>query len=55
MVVLVARGRRRSRGSMRGEVEKEREKKDDGRYIIFYTFEDDETGKGPPEGEGENG
>ncbi len=35
--------------------EKEREEKDDGRYIIFYTFEDDETGKGPPEGEGENG
>ena len=39
----------------RGEVEKERETKDDGRYIIFYTFENDETGKGPPEGEGENG
>ena len=24
-------------------MEKERETKDDGRYIIFYTFEDDET------------
>ena len=24
------------------KVEKERETKDDGRYIIFYTFEDDE-------------
>jgi len=23
-------------------VEKEREQKDDGRYIIFYTFEDEE-------------
>jgi hypothetical protein len=31
--------------------EKEREEKDDGRYIIFYTFEDDETGKVPPDGE----
>ena len=39
----------------RGEVEKEREEKDDGRYIIFYTFEGDETGKGPPDGEGGNG
>jgi len=39
----------------RGEVEKEREEKDDGRYIIYYTFEDDKTGKGPPDGEGENG
>ncbi len=39
----------------RGEVEKEREEKDDGRYIIFYTFEDDETGKGPPDGGGRNG
>ena len=38
----------------RGEVEKERAEKDDGRYIIFYTFEDDEAGKGPPEGEGSN-
>jgi hypothetical protein len=32
--------------------EKEREEKDDGRYIIYYTFEDDETGKDPPDGEG---
>jgi hypothetical protein len=24
------------------KVEKEREDKDDGRYIIFYTFEDEE-------------
>jgi hypothetical protein len=24
------------------EVKKEREAKDDGRYIIFYTFEDEE-------------
>ena len=39
----------------RGEVKKERETKEDGRYIIFYTFENDETGKGPPDGEGENG
>lgn len=36
----------------RGEVEKERETKDDGRYIIFYTFEDEEAGKACPDGEG---
>jgi hypothetical protein len=35
----------------RGEMEKERETKDDGRYIIFYTFEDEET-KPPSEEEG---
>ena len=35
----------------RGEVEKERAEKDDGRYIIFYTFEDDETRKARPDGE----
>ena len=35
-------------------LEKEREAKDDGRYIIFYTFGDDETGKARPDGE-ENG
>ena len=35
--------------------EKEREVKDDGRYIIFYTFEDDETGKVRPDGEEGNG
>ena len=27
------------------EVEKERETKEDGRYIIFYTFGDDEAGE----------
>jgi hypothetical protein len=27
------------------ELKKERETKDDGRYIIFYTFEDDEEGE----------
>ena len=32
--------------------EKECEEKDDGRYIIFYTFEDDEKGKARPDGEG---
>ena len=26
-------------------VKKEREPKDDGRYIIFYTFEDEENGE----------
>ena len=31
--------------------EKEREEKEDGRYIIFYTFEDDETRKARPDGE----
>ena len=30
---------------------KEREEKDDGRYIIFYTFEDEETGKAHPDAE----
>jgi hypothetical protein len=34
--------------------EKEREEKDDGRYIIYYTFGDDEAGKARPDGE-ENG
>jgi hypothetical protein len=34
--------------------EKEREEKDDGRYLIFYTFENDETGKVRPDGEGRN-
>lgn len=28
------------------EFEKEREIKDDGRYIIFYTFEGEEAGEG---------
>ena len=35
--------------------EKEREEKDDGRYIVYYTFEDDETGKVRADGEGGNG
>jgi hypothetical protein len=26
----------------KSELQKERETKDDGRYIIFYTFEDEE-------------
>jgi len=30
---------------------KEKEEKDDGRYIIFYTFEDDETEKRRPDAE----
>ena len=34
--------------------EKEREEKDDGRYLIFYTFENDDTGKVRPYGEGRN-
>ena len=33
-------------------LKKEGESKDDGRYIIFYAFEDDETGKARPDGEG---
>jgi hypothetical protein len=35
----------------RGEVGKERETKDDGRYIIFYTFIEDENDE-PSEGRG---
>jgi hypothetical protein len=35
--------------------EKEREEKDDGRYLIFYTFGDDETEKVRADGEGGNG
>ena len=30
-------------GGTGGELEKEREAKDDGRYIIFYTFEDEDA------------
>jgi len=30
-------------------VKKEREAKDDGRYIIFYTFENEEEGGTPAE------
>ena len=32
--------------------EKEREEKDDGRYIIFYTFEDEVAGNVRPDEEG---
>ena len=32
--------------------EKERKTKDDGRYIIFYTFEDEEAGETRPDEEG---
>ena len=32
--------------------EKEHETKDDGRYIIFYTFEDEEAGNVRPDEEG---
>ena len=32
--------------------EKEREEKDDGRYIIFYAFEDEEAGNTHPDEEG---
>jgi hypothetical protein len=40
-----------SRG--RTEVKKERESKEDGRYIIFYSFEDEgEEDKGEDSGEG---
>jgi hypothetical protein len=35
------------------EPKKERETKDDGRYIIFYTFADEEAGEEePPDEEG---
>ncbi len=34
-------------------VKKERETKDDGRYIIFYTFEDEEAPDEPERGEGD--
>ena len=40
----------RRSGLVRGErkpVKKEREAKDDGRYIIFYTFEDEEDAESP--------
>ena len=29
----------------RGEMKRERETKDDGRYIVFYTFEDEGAGE----------
>ena len=34
--------RRRTTLQKKSEPQKERETKDDGRYIIFYTFEDEE-------------
>ena len=41
------------RTSLRGKVSvnKERESKEDGRYIIFYTFEDGEPGETSAEDE----
>ena len=36
----------------RAGLEKERETKDDGRYIIFYTFEDEEVENARPDEEG---
>jgi hypothetical protein len=39
---LVETYRRRTTLQEKPEVKKEREAKDDGRYIIFYTFEDEE-------------
>ena len=38
-------GKIRDSGEGRPGPEKERETKDDGRYIIFYTFEDEEVEK----------
>ena len=35
-------------GEERSEPKKERETKDDGRYIIFYTFLDEEAGEDEP-------
>jgi hypothetical protein len=37
----------------RGEMKKERETKDDGRYIVFYTFEDEGAGEAKPSSEEE--
>ena len=37
----------------RGEMKKERETKDDGRYIVFYTFEDEVAGETKPSSEEE--
>ena len=39
-------------GEGRPGPKKERETKDDGRYIIFYTFEDEEVEKARPDEEG---
>ena len=45
---------RKVRASDRGRPgpKKEREAKDDGRYIIFYTFENEEAGNTRPDEEG---
>jgi hypothetical protein len=42
----------RASGEGRPGPKKEREAKDDGRYIIFYTFEDEEAGNVRPDEEG---
>ncbi len=48
-----AEGRKvRASGTGRPGPKKEREAKDDGRYIIFYAFEDEETGNARPDEEG---
>ena len=39
-------------GEERPGPEKERETKDDGRYIIFYAFEDEEAGNARPDEKG---
>ena len=38
----------------RGEMKKERETKDDGRYIVFYTFEDEGAGEAKSSSEEED-
>jgi hypothetical protein len=48
-----AEGRKiRVSGAGRPRPKKEREAKDDGRYIIFYAFEDEEAGNTRPDEEG---
>jgi hypothetical protein len=42
----------RTSGEGRPGPKKEREAKDDGRYIIFYTFEDEQAGNARPDEEG---
>ena len=37
------------------EPKKERETKDDGRYIIFYTFANEEAEENEPSSDGEGG
>jgi hypothetical protein len=39
--------------SVRPEFGKERETKEDSRYIVFYTFEDEEASNARPDEEGE--